>query len=39
MIKVYVPCDSSALSLGADRTAKAIVAKWFARIILARADG
>lgn len=27
VIKVYVPRDSSALSLGADRTAKAIVAE------------
>ena len=27
MIKVYVPRDSSALSLGADRTAKAIQAE------------
>lgn len=25
MVKVFVPCDSSSLSLGADRTAKAIV--------------
>jgi formate dehydrogenase iron-sulfur subunit len=27
MVKVYVPRDSSALSLGAERTAKAIVAE------------
>lgn len=27
MVKVFVPCDSSALSLGADRTAKAIMAE------------
>ena len=27
MVKVYVPCDSTALSLGANKTAEAIVSE------------